>query len=108
MIRKFERINGKYIEKIYGQTRLAFAMSDNEDLYDLIAWSERGGYQGSILYFYDFETGDVYQPFEKKEMLYTADRSSQTDSTIFCKGIMTRIRLLYIGIIQLIHWNPLW
>jgi hypothetical protein len=38
-------------------------MSDNEDLYDLIAWSERGGYQGAVLYFYDFETGDVYQPF---------------------------------------------
>ena len=67
MIRKFKSVNGKYIEKIYGQDRLAFAMSDNEDLYDLIAWSERGGYQGVVLYFYDFETGDVYQPFEKKK-----------------------------------------
>ena len=67
MIRKFKSVNGKYIEKIYGQDRLAFAMSDNEDLYDLIAWSERGGYQGAVLYFYDFETGDVYQPFEKKK-----------------------------------------
>jgi hypothetical protein len=66
MIRRFETPRGKYIEKIYGQDRLAFAMSDNEDLYDLIAWSERGGYQGAVLYFYDFETGDVYQPFEKK------------------------------------------
>ena len=66
MIRKFKSVNGKYIENIYGQDRLAFAMSDNEDLYDLIAWSERGGYQGAVLYFYDFETGDVYQPFEKK------------------------------------------
>jgi hypothetical protein len=66
MIRKFKSVNGKYIEKIYGQDRLAFAMSDNEDLYDLIAWSERGGYQGAVLYFYDFETGDVYRPFEKK------------------------------------------
>ena len=25
-----------------------------------------GGYQGAVLYFYDLETGDVYQPFEKK------------------------------------------
>ena len=66
MVRRFKSVNGKYIEKIYGQDRLAFAMSDNEDLYDLIAWSERGGYQGAVLYFYDFETGDVYQPFEKK------------------------------------------
>lgn len=66
MMKRFKKINGKYIEKIYGQDRLAYAMSDNEDLYDLIAWSERGGYQGSVLYFYDFETGEVYQPFEKK------------------------------------------
>ena len=66
MVKRFKEVNGKYIEKIYGQDRLAFAMSDNEDLYDLIAWSERGGYQGAVLYFYDFETGDVYQPFEKK------------------------------------------
>ena len=66
MVRRFKEVNGKYIEKIYGQDRLAFAMSDNEDLYDLIAWSERGGYQGAVLYFYDFETGDVYRPFEKK------------------------------------------
>ena len=66
MVRRFKEENGKYIEKIYGQDRLAFAMSDNEDLYDLIAWSERGGYQGAVLYFYDFETGDVYRPFEKK------------------------------------------
>lgn len=28
-----------------------------------IAEPERGGYQGAVLYFYDFETGDVYQPF---------------------------------------------
>jgi len=62
-MKRFKKINGKYIEKIYGQDRLAYAMSDNEDLYDLIAWSERGGYQGSVLYFYDFETGEVYQPF---------------------------------------------
>ena len=66
MVKRFKEVNGKYIEKIYGQDRLAFALSDNEDLYDLIAWSERGGYQGAVLYFYDFETGDVYQPFEKK------------------------------------------
>ena len=54
MVRRFKSVNGKYIEKIYGQDRLAFAMSDNEDLYDLIAWSERGVYQGTVLYFYDF------------------------------------------------------
>lgn len=67
MIRRFKQVNGKYIENIYGQERLAYAMSDSEDFFDLISWSKRGGYQGAILFFYDFGTGDVYQPFEKKK-----------------------------------------
>ena len=95
MVRRFKEVNGKYIEKIYGQDRLAFAMSDNEDLYDLIAWSERGGYQGAVLYFYDFETGDVYQPFEKKRI------------TISFRGIMTRRRLFCTGIFPMIFWRLL-
>lgn len=66
MIRKFKEVNGRYIEKILGQDRLAFAMSDTNDLYDLVEYAERGGYQGSIIIFYDFETGNVYRPFEKK------------------------------------------
>lgn len=67
MIKKFKKTEGKYIEKIVGQDKLAYAMSDHEDFYDLIEWSKRGGYQGSVISFYDFETGDVYQPFEKKK-----------------------------------------
>ena len=35
-------------------------------MYDLIKWAEQGGYQGSELKFYDFYTGDVYKPFDKK------------------------------------------
>lgn len=66
MIKRFARIEGNYIEKIYGQDRLAYAMSDTEDFYDLLEWSKHGGYQGSVIIFYDFETGDVYQPFDKK------------------------------------------
>lgn len=66
MLRKFKRISGYYLEEIPGQERFAYARSDQEDLYDLIAWSKRGGYPGSVILFYDFETGDVYQPFEKK------------------------------------------
>ena len=66
MVRRFKRIEGKVIEKIPGQDRLAFAMSGTEDFYDLIAWSRRGGYQGSVILFYDIKNGEVYQPFEKK------------------------------------------
>ena len=66
MIHRFHEQAGKYIERIYGQECLAYAMSDNEDLYDLIEWAERGGYPGSVICFYDFESGETWTPFEKK------------------------------------------
>ncbi len=66
MIKRFNEVNGIYIEKIVGQDRLAYAMSDTEDIYDLIEYAERGGYQGSVIKFYDFDNGNVYMPFEKK------------------------------------------
>lgn len=66
MIKRFKEVNGLYIEKIVGQDRLAYAMSDTEDIYDLIEYAERGGYQGSVIKFYDFDNGNVYMPFEKK------------------------------------------
>lgn len=66
MIRRFRETEGRYIEKIIGQERFAFAHSDTNDFYDLIEWAKAGGYQGSVLMFFDFETGDVYRPFAKK------------------------------------------
>ena len=66
MIKRFNEVNGLYIEKIIGQDRLAYAMSDTEDLYDLIEYAERGGYQGSVIKFYDFDNGNVYMPFENQ------------------------------------------
>ena len=71
MIRRFERIEGRYIEKIYGQERLAYAHTDSSDLYDLAEWAERGGYPGSVILFYDYTNGAVYKPFRKrKNVLY--------------------------------------
>ena len=71
-IKRFKEVSGLYIEKISGQDRLAFAMSDTADMYDLIEYAERGGYQGSVIKFYDFETGNVYTPFEKKrDVIYS-------------------------------------
>ncbi len=66
MIKKFNRIKGRPIEKICGQDRFGYSQSDFEDMYDLIQWSKQGGYQGSELLFYDFYTGKVYKPFDKK------------------------------------------
>lgn len=66
MIKRFEEVEGRYIEKIIGQDRFAFAQSDTSDFYDLIEWSETGNYPGSTIMFFDFESGNVYRPFEKK------------------------------------------
>lgn len=66
MIKRFKEIEGRYIEKIIGQDRFAFAHSDSNDFYDLVEWSETGEYYGSILMFFDLETGNVYKPFAKK------------------------------------------
>ena len=72
MIKRFKEVSGLYIEKIYGQDSLAFAMSDTSDLYDLVEYAQRGGYQGSVIKFYDFENGNVYTPFEKKrDVIYS-------------------------------------
>ena len=72
MIKRFKEVSGLYIEKIYGQDRLAFAMSDTSDLYDLVEYARRGGYQGSVIKFYDFENGNVYTPFVKKrDVIYS-------------------------------------
>ena len=67
MIKRFERIEGRYIELIYGQERLAYSRSDNADFYDLVEWAERGGYPGSEITFYDFSNGKVYTPFPTRQ-----------------------------------------
>ena len=72
MIRKFKEVHGRYIEKILGQDRLAYTMSDTDDLYDLVEYAERGGYKGSVIIFYDFENGNVYRPFEqRRDVIYS-------------------------------------
>lgn len=49
MVRRFEKVAGRYIEKIIGQDRFAYAHSDTNDFYDLVEWSKAGGY---FLYFW--------------------------------------------------------
>lgn len=72
MVRHFKEIEGRYIEKIIGQDRLAFAHSDTGDLYNLIEWSKAGEYQGSVIMFFDFNSGNVYKPFAvKRNVVYS-------------------------------------
>ncbi len=67
MIKRFNKVNGYYIDKIYGQERFGYAISDTEDFYDMIEFMKRDGYKGSVILFYDHETGEVYQPFDREE-----------------------------------------
>ncbi len=86
MIRRFDEVKGNGIQTVYGQYRFAFAHSDNTDFYDLIEWAERGGYQGSVLSFYDFETGTVYTPFEKKRDVVYSDPDYADGFFYFLQG----------------------
>ncbi len=65
MIKRFNEINGLFPTKIIGQDRLAYAFTEHEDIYELKEIAEHSGYRGSVILFYDFETGNVYRPFEK-------------------------------------------
>ena len=73
MNRRFERILGHAIEMIPGQERFAYALSDTQDLYDLLEWEKHGGYRGSVLYVYDLQSGAVHQPFPQvRDVAYGA------------------------------------
>ncbi len=65
-IKRFAQVIGETPEEISGQSRTAFSMDESEDFYDMIEWMKHGGYKGSVIRFYDYETGKVFCPFEKK------------------------------------------
>ena len=67
MIRKFKNVEGTYIEKIEGQERFAYSQSDSIEFYELMEIAEKSEHPGSVIKFYDFITGDVYCPFQKKK-----------------------------------------
>ena len=73
MLTRFKKVEGIALNPIRGQDRLAFALSDHTDTYDLIAWNELGGYKGMTISFYDLKSGEVYKPFElKRNAVYTS------------------------------------
>ena len=100
MIKRFERRDGRFIEKIYGQERLAYAMSDSSDLYDLVEWAEHGGYPGSTVAFYDYESGRVYKPFRKTKNVIFAP-------PVFADGFYYLLRADYgKKRVALLRWRP--
>lgn len=70
-LHRFEVVSGTYVEEISGQSRIGYSMSDSTDFYDMIEWSKKGSYPGSIISFYDYDNGRNYEPFPKqRNVLY--------------------------------------
>lgn len=68
IFREFEEVKGEYVEEIPGQDRFAYEISDMEDLFEIEDIIKHvGSYQGSVLRFYDYQTGKVHLPFEQKK-----------------------------------------
>lgn len=92
-------MSGKCVESIVGQPNIGYSISDFTDFYDMVELSKQGGYAGSTITFYDWNTGRVYKPFPKeKNVLYGKPIFSkgylwflQGD---FAKGIYTLFRYL--------------
>lgn len=94
MLKRFNEPEGTYIEKIIGQDQLAYGHSDTNDFYDLIEWSENGGYRGSVIRFYDFENGNVYVPFEKKRNTVYSDPAYADGFYYFLQGDYDKRRIV--------------
>ena len=86
MIKRFSKTEGVYIEKIPGQKRLAFSLSDTADFYDLEEWADHGGYPGMVISFYDLKSGKVYTPFEKKRNVVFSKPKFLEGNIYFLKG----------------------
>ena len=100
MIRRFDGVLGQYIEMIPGQDRLAFGMTDTNDIYDLVAWSKLGGYQGSVVLFHDLTDGRVHRPFEKRrDVVYANPVYADGWYYILCGDYANRSITLY-------RWRP--
>ena len=70
-LNRFEVVTGRYIEEILGQSTNGYAKSETTDIYDMIEWTNKDGYQGSTISFYDYNNGKVYEPFQKqRNVLY--------------------------------------
>lgn len=70
-INRFETALGRCVEDIAGQYHMGYSMSDLTDFYEMDEYLKNGGYQGSTISFYDYDTGKIYEPFQKqRNVLY--------------------------------------
>lgn len=65
-LNRFETVSGTHIEPISGQSRIGYSLNDFMDFYDIIEHSKKGDYHGSVISFYDYGNGKIYEPFPKQ------------------------------------------
>lgn len=66
--KEFSEITGQYVDEIPGQDRFAYGTSDMDDFFEIEDIIKHDGfYKGSLIRFYDYQTGKVYLPFEQKK-----------------------------------------
>lgn len=91
VVKEFSEINGSYVSLINGQSRIGYSLSEHEDFYeipDIIDYY--GVYKGSIIKFYDFETGDVFTPFELEKNVQYASPIYLGNSYYFLQADFTK------------------
>ena len=65
--KEFSEVKGDYVEEIPGQGRFGYSLSDLEDFFEVEETIKVGGsFRGSVIRFYDYQTGEVYLPFDQK------------------------------------------
>ena len=66
--KEFKEVTGQYVDKIPGQARFGYGTSDMDDFFEIEDIIKHdGSYKGSVIKFYDYQTGKVYLPFEQKK-----------------------------------------
>lgn len=84
-IKRCAQTDGIFLDLIPGQSRYYFNQSDTEQFYDIPGWLKNGGYQGSVINFFDFKTGVKYSPFSK-------ERNVLYGTPVFCGGAIYFLR----------------
>lgn len=66
-VRRFDECTGIYVEQIKGHSRYGYAIRrDGIDMYDMPNILEERDYQGQEIFFFDYETMQRYQPFQRE------------------------------------------
>ena len=65
-INRMAVVQGLNLEPVPGQLRYGCGMTDFEDFYDIAEYVNEKAYLGNQIVFGDYETGEMYTPFEKE------------------------------------------